>query len=92
MRKSYSIAEARSQLSELIHEAERGRAVELTRRGKAVAVLLSVEEHRRLTAARPSFAEAYGAWRQSVGAEELELDPMDFNKLRDRSPGRDVKL
>ncbi len=92
MRKSYSIAQARSQLSELIHETERGRAVELTRRGKAVAVLLSVEEHRRLTAARPSFAEAYGAWRQRVGAEELGLDPVDFNKLRDRSPGRDVKL
>ncbi|MDZ7669890.1 MAG: type II toxin-antitoxin system prevent-host-death family antitoxin [Gammaproteobacteria bacterium] len=34
----HSIAEARSNLPRLVREAESGKAVELTRRGEAVAV------------------------------------------------------
>ena len=41
MSKSYSIAKARDQLAELVHRAEKGAAVELTRHGKPVAVILS---------------------------------------------------
>lgn len=41
MDKTYSIAEARHDLASLVHEAETGKPVTLTRRGKPVAVLLS---------------------------------------------------
>ena len=49
MEKEYSIAEARNQLSGLVHEAEQGRPVRLTRRGKSVAVLVSADEYERLS-------------------------------------------
>jgi prevent-host-death family protein len=58
-----SIAEAKNQLTRLIHQAERGDAVHITRRGRPVAVLLSEAEYARLRRAttRPTFWEATGA-------------------------------
>ncbi len=48
MAKQYSISAARNSLPSIIREVERGSAVELTRRGKRVAVLLSTREHEQL--------------------------------------------
>lgn len=45
----YSIAQARDQLPQLVHTAEQGTPVELTRRGKQVAVILSAKEYDRLS-------------------------------------------
>jgi prevent-host-death family protein len=92
MPKSYSIAEARSDLSGLIHDVERGEPVNITRRGKPVAVLLSLQEYERMAPSRPSFAEAYEAWKSSVDFSEIAVEPDHFAGLRDRSPGREVKL
>lgn len=92
MAKSYSVAEARSELPELIHAVERGRPVKITRRGKPVAVLLSVREYERMASSRPGFAEAYEAWRASVDLAEVGVEPEHFAALRDSSPGRPVKL
>ena len=60
-----SIAEAKNQLTRLIHQAERGDTVHITRRGRPVAVLLSEAEYARLSrgAARPTFWEAIQAMR-----------------------------
>ena len=44
----YSIAEARQQLSAIVHEAERMGAVRITRRGQVVARLVSEHEFQRL--------------------------------------------
>lgn len=41
MDKTYSIAEARSDLSKVVREAEAGRPVTLSRRGRPVAVVVS---------------------------------------------------
>ncbi|MEW6569314.1 MAG: type II toxin-antitoxin system prevent-host-death family antitoxin, partial [Chloroflexota bacterium] len=41
MTKRYSIAEARQNLAAVVHELERRARIELTRRGKPVAVMLS---------------------------------------------------
>jgi len=46
----YSIVQAKNNLSGLVHEAEQGHAVRLTRRGKPVAVLISTEQYERLKA------------------------------------------
>lgn len=48
----YSIAQARNQLSELVHQAESGKAVKLTRRGKPVAVVVSLATYESLSASK----------------------------------------
>ena len=88
-----SIAEARRNLPSLIREAESGKAVELTRRGEPVAVLISCQVFERLTNGPRSFDDAYRAFSDSVGLAEMELDPGElFGDLRDSVPGRDVRL
>jgi prevent-host-death family protein len=78
--KTFSIADARNRLPELIHEAEAGQPVRLTRRGQPVAVLLADREYARLreAAAGVDFAAWAQAWRgqqasgfEGVTAEEL---------------------
>lgn len=88
MPKQYSIAEARDHLTSVVHEAEEGERVELTRRGKPVAVLVSLDTYRQLSERRRSFWEAYEEFRQKH--EGSEVDTADvFADLRDPSPGRD---
>ncbi|NJL27634.1 MAG: type II toxin-antitoxin system Phd/YefM family antitoxin [Thermoanaerobaculia bacterium] len=47
MSNSYSLAEARSHLARLVEEVEQGTAVELTRRGKPVAMVVPIADYRR---------------------------------------------
>jgi prevent-host-death family protein len=90
MIKRYSIAEARQNLAALVHEVERASAVELTRRGEPVAMLLSIEEYRRLLSKHSSFWEAYTSFREAVDLEQLQIEPDTFEAVRDSSPGREV--
>ena len=91
MTKHYSIAEAKNNLPRLVHEAEKGRFVEINRRGKPVAVLVSLDDFRRHhPEPRGNFWEAYQRWRRSVDPKDLE-DPDFLEGVRDRSPGRDFK-
>jgi antitoxin Phd len=87
MSKQYSIAEARDNFPRVVHEAETGEAVELTRRGKPVAVLLSLSEYQRLGAGRQSFWEAYEDFRRRHADSEVETDDV-YADVRDPSPGR----
>ena len=89
----YSIANARRNLPSLVRSAQDGTAVELTRHGKPVAVLIGRREFDELTSGRRSFTEAWNAFTESVDLAELALDPDDLLKnVRDDSPGRDVRL
>ncbi len=90
MFKSFSIAQARHNLAELVHQLERQPIIHLTRRGKPVAVLLSQSEFERLTAPRASFWNAYTAFRNSFDLETLDIEPSIFQDSRDRSPGREM--
>jgi prevent-host-death family protein len=90
MSKKYSIAEARQNLAAIVHELEQLPQIELTRRGEPVAVLLSIEEFRRLSTNNTSFWDAYIAFRDAVKLPELQIEPDTFDDLRDRSPGREV--
>jgi prevent-host-death family protein len=49
MVRRYSVTEARNNFARIVHEVESGDTVEVTRRGKPVAVLMAKEEHERLT-------------------------------------------
>lgn len=92
MTRRYSVAEARAHLPSIIEQAEAGETVELTRRGRPVAVVLSREEFERLRSKRPSFGDAYRAFRELHGLAEIGLDRDFVAAVRDRSPGRQVKL
>ncbi|HKV09582.1 MAG TPA: type II toxin-antitoxin system Phd/YefM family antitoxin [Thermoanaerobaculia bacterium] len=92
MVKKYSIAEARDNFTSVVHEAEKGAKVELTRRGRPVAVLLGVEDYERLSRPAPRFWEAYEKFRQEFDLVDLGIDPeIDLSNLRDPSPGRDFE-
>lgn len=86
----YSIAEARDRLPAIIHDVERGATIELARRGKPVAVLVSLAEHRRLSRRSTGFWAAVERFRRSVDLGALDLDGGVFAGTRDRSPGREV--
>lgn len=92
MAHSYAIAEARANLPTLINEVEAGAAIELTRRGKVVAIMISVEDYARLRSKRVSFQEAYQQFLKKHSPAQAGLEPGFANKLRDRSPGRKVPL
>jgi prevent-host-death family protein len=88
----YSIADARAKLSEILDQVEAGEPVELTRRGRSVAVVLSREAFERLQSGRPGFGEAYRAFLQRFSPAEVGIDDELLATMRDRSPGRKVKL
>jgi len=93
MSNRHSIAQARSNLPRLVREAESGAAVELTRRGEPVAVLIGLREFRRLTGQGGGFWEAYQAFARDVDLGGLALDPDElFAGTRDSTRGRDVAL
>ena len=92
MPKQYSIAEARDHFAALIHKVEQDVAIELTRRGKPVAVILSIREYQQLRAEKVSFWQAFDSFRVKFDLQQLDIQPETFNELRDRSPGREVTL
>jgi prevent-host-death family protein len=92
MEREYSVAEARNQLAALVHEAEAGKPVRITRWGRPVAVLLSEREYERLTGRLRGFWDAYEAFRASLDPGDLQASEDAFQDVRDRSPGREVEL
>ena len=90
MSKRYTIAEARHNLAAIVHEAERASAIQLTRRGEPVAMLLSIAEYRRLAEKATTFWDAYLMFRNSVDLSQLQIEPEVFEGVRDPSVGREV--
>lgn len=92
MTKRYSIAEARKNLPSIVDKAESGAEVELTRRGRPIAVVVSVEEYSRLRGNRRSFGDAYRKFREKFPTGSGGIDPEYFRSLRDQTRGRNVDL
>ena len=91
MTPKYSIAEARSRLRAIVEQVEAGGAVELTRRGKPVAVMLSRGEFDRLQGKRRDFSEAYQSFLKKHPLDQEGLEE-DLAPKRDSSGGRKVSL
>ncbi len=92
MVRQYSISDARNNLPSIIKQVELGPAVELTRRGKPVAVIISREEYGRLNPPKPDLWTAIQQWRAThEPLTDAEFDEI-FADLRDRSPGRDFSF
>jgi antitoxin Phd len=85
-----SIAEAKNRLPTIIHGVEKGPPVELTRRGKPVAVLLSIQEYRRLSRKYTGFWNAVSEFRRGIEDEGIDISDSDFTGLRDQTAGREV--
>ena len=91
MARRKTIAEARDNLARLIHEVEDGEPVEITRRGRPVAVLLSLAALERLRSGRTGFWDALVDYRDEHDLDALALDEA-LEDVRDRSLGRPVEL
>jgi prevent-host-death family protein len=92
MPKSYTVANARAKLAQIVDEVESGKEVELTRRGKKVAVLMSAARYARLRGDRVAFMTAYETFRVEHQLQEVGVEPGWAESLRDRAVGRGVKL
>jgi prevent-host-death family protein len=76
----WSLHQAKNQLSSVVDAAARGEPQLVTKHGRPAAVVLAVEEYRRLKAlearARPGFAEQLLALPQDDGGfERVEVEP-----------------
>lgn len=83
-----SIAEAKTHLTRLIHQAEGGEPVHITRRGKPVAVLLSEAEYARLREGREqrTFWDLIVEMRSDPDFEPVDWTPEEVDSWRDRIP------
>lgn len=88
---SYSIAEARDQFTKLVYEAESGTPVEITRRGRRVAVLLSTDVYKRLSETAPSLWKGICDFRADYRLAGLDDEDV-FGVVREPAPGREIRL
>lgn len=87
---TYSVAEARNRFAEIVHDLKYISRVEVTRRGRPVAILISIEEFEMLRAGKVSFLSAYEAFRNRVNLSEVGIEPEVFEGLRDPTVGREI--
>ena len=88
----YSIVEARTSLATIVDQAEAGLTVELTRRGKAVAIVLSLREFERSRTDRIRFAEVYRHFLDTHVLKDIGLEPDFVSSTRDKQLARKVSL
>jgi len=92
MKTEYSVAEARDQLARLLRVIEAGDHVHITRRGKKIAVLLSVREFDQLQERSVGFMAALAAFRKGKHGRTAVVDDSFLDGLRDEGTGREVEL
>jgi len=92
MGNSYSVADARAHLPDILDEVEAGKEVHLTRRGRPVAIVLSPDRYDALRQERSTFADAYRAFAERYAPGDIALEPDFFDSIRERAPGRKVRL
>ncbi len=89
MVKRFSVAEATDDFSRVLHDAEAGTTVELTRRGLVVAALLPRALYELSAPQRPLFWERFEQFRREFDLSQLGIEPEVWEGVRDCSPGRE---
>ncbi|WP_020565139.1 type II toxin-antitoxin system Phd/YefM family antitoxin [Methylosarcina fibrata] len=79
--KTSTIAEAKNNLSKLIHQLESDGAIHLTRHGKPVAVMLSEANYQKLTQKNKGLFQAIQQWRDQLD-EDSALTEAELKQLR----------
>ena len=93
MTERYSISAARSNFPRLVHEAEHGKTVGLTRRGELVAMLIGRRHFEQLSASHRGFAETYRNFTVNVDLTNLDIEPDRlFSISRKDIQGRKVNV
>jgi prevent-host-death family protein len=92
MARRFSIAEARSNLPSIVNQAAAGSPIELTRRGRAVAVLVSLREFERLRGDRSRFGDAYKSFLEKYSLRDVGVERGFFESIRSEDGGREVSL
>jgi prevent-host-death family protein len=87
MSKSYSVAAARAKLADIVDQVESGNEVELTRRGKKVAVLLSAAKYARLTGSRVAFMTAFDNFCREHDLREIGVELIGLTSSGIGAPG-----
>ncbi len=90
MQNQYTVSEAKNKLPAIIHSVEMGPSVQLTRRGRPVAVLISVAEYDKLRGGYNNFWDTLTAFRKRMQAVQVDISERDFETIRDSSTGREV--
>ena len=90
MENQFTISEAKNKLPAIIHAVEKGPSVKLTRRGRPVAVLLSIREYEALSRKHVGFWDAVKTFREKN--DNVWISDQDIENLRDSSLGREVDL
>ena len=78
MSQSFSIARAKAMLPQLVHEAEAGTAIRITRRGQPVAMLVSIEEYQRMAPRKGTFWDNLDAFRARHGLLEDGVEASEW--------------
>jgi len=86
--KTNTIAEAKNNLSQLIHQLESDEAIHLTRHGKPVAVMLSEANYQKLTHKDNSLYQAIQQWRNNIDTDS-GLTETELKNVRATSQGRE---
>jgi prevent-host-death family protein len=86
MANSWQLQEAKARLSEVIKRAAADGPQVVTQRGVETAVVLSIDEYRRLKDSKPSFAEYL------LSGPKLADEYVDLINDRPRDVGRDIEL
>ena len=93
MQQEFSISEAIRKLPTILNQIESGgMPISLTRRGKSVAMVVSIQEYERLHRKKEDFWDVFISFRQALEKENIEFSDSDFENLRDTSSGREVSL
>ena len=80
----WRIRDAKSRFSELIRCTAKDGPQIVTRRGTDIAVVMSIEEYRRLAGAQPSFKD------HLLSGPKLDDEFVDLINERSRDMGRDI--
>ncbi|MDF2965191.1 MAG: Phd YefM [Rickettsiaceae bacterium] len=81
--KQWQFQEAKAKLSEVIKEAVKEGPQEITVRGKATAIILSIDEYNKLNSPKSSLIDFL---------QKSPLYGVELNIERDKTSGRDIEL
>jgi len=87
---SFTIAQARTHFPDSSTTRKKGSGGDNPAR-KPVAILVSVDAYRHLTAPRLGFWDVVSTFRGRIKASKVGLEPKDFRGIRETEPGREFK-
>ncbi|HCM28866.1 MAG TPA: hypothetical protein DIC34_20405 [Treponema sp.] len=90
--RSVPLFEAKNRLTALVHEVEKGSPIQLTRHGKAVAVLMGSADYATLDDKGQSFSARLDRFRLEWPQDESPEWEDPFSGIRSDQDGRRVDL